>query len=129
MTSLLCMLVTLSQTSMNSTKNSSNTSLKLNVDTKLPLIPIDFQLQNSRLVAMLMSRLNSSIWHDLPRSFLIDSLDCMKSLHDPAPILSLSDFWTVFMLYTQFSMSQCWNQQPPTQFPIESSPHLRQLQL
>src|SRR5882672_10610978 len=52
----------------------------------------------------------------------------MKSLHDLAPIPSLSDFRTVYVLYTQFSTSQCWNQQPPTQFPIESSPHLHQLQ-
>src|SRR5882672_2555045 len=127
-TSLLHVLMTLSQTSTNYTTNSSNTLLKLNVNTKLPLIPDNYWLQNSRLVAKLMSRLNYSVQHDLPRSFPINSLDCMKSLHDPVPIPSLSNFQTVFMLYTQFSMSQCWNQQPPTQFPVESSPHLCRLQ-
>src|SRR5882672_3171862 len=112
-TSLPHMLVTLSLTSMNFTKNFGSTLLKLNVDTKLPLIPDDFRLWNSRLVATLMSRLNSSVRHDLPRSFPINSLDHTKSLHNPAPIPSLSDFQTVSMLYTRFSMSQCWNQQPP----------------
>src|SRR5882672_5233363 len=97
----------------------------LNIDTKLLLIPNDFRLQNSRLVATLTSRLNSSIRHNLPRSFPINSLDCTKSLHNLAPIPSLSDFWTVSALYTQFSMSQCWNQQPPIRSLIESSPHLR----
>src|SRR5467141_1880592 len=108
--------------------NFGSTSLKLNVDIKLPLIPNDFRLWNSILVATLMSRLNSSILHDLPRSFPINSLDCTKSLHAPAPIPSLSDFQTVSVLYTWFSMSQCWNQQPPIRSLIESSPHLCRLQ-
>src|SRR5882672_8293346 len=112
-TSLPHALVTLSLTSTNFIKNFGSTSLKLNVDTKLPLIPDDYWLRNSRLVATLTSRLNSSVRHDLPGSFLINSLDHIKSLHDLAPIPSLSDFRTVSVLYTQFSMSQCWNQQPP----------------
>src|SRR5467141_3991174 len=120
--------MTLSQTSTNYTTNYGNILLKLNVDTKLLLIPDNFWLQNSRLVATLMSRLNSSIRHNLPRSFPINSLDCTKSLHDPAPIPSLSDFRTVSALYTRFSTSQCWNQQPPIRSLIESSPHLCQLQ-
>src|SRR5882672_4175334 len=125
MTLLPHALVTLSPTSMYFIKNFSSTFLKLNVNTKLLLIPDDYRLWNSRLVATLTSRLNSSVRHDLPRSFPINSLDRMKFLHDPAPILSLSDFQTVSALYTWFSMSQCWNQQPPIQSPIESSPHLR----
>src|SRR5882672_9469195 len=63
-----------------------------------------------------------------PRSFPINSLDRTKSWHDPAPIPSLSDFRTVSALYTRFSTSQCWNQQPPIRSLIESSPHLCQLQ-
>src|SRR5882672_2367154 len=128
MISLPHALVTLSPTSMNFTKNFGSTSLKLNVDTKPLLIPNDFRLRNLRLVATLTSRLNSSVRHDLPRSFPINSLDHEKSLHDPAPILSLSDFQTVSALYTRFSTSQCWNQQPPIRSLIESSPHLRRLQ-
>src|SRR5882672_8530198 len=120
--------MTLSLTSTNFTTNFGSTLLKLNVDTKLPLIPDNFQLWNSRLVATLTSRLNSSVQHNLPRSFLINSLDRMKSLHDPAPIPSISDFQTVSVLYTWFSTSQCWNQQPPTRFPIEFNPHLHRLQ-
>jgi len=115
--------VTLSQTSMSYTNNSDNTLPMLNVNTKLPLIPDDYWLRNSRLEAKFMSRLNSSIWHDLPRNYLINSLDCTKSLHFLAPIPSPSDFQTVSMLYTQFSMSQCWNQQLRIQFPIMFNPH------
>src|SRR5882672_3626694 len=120
--------MTLSPTLTNFIRNFGSTSLKLNVDTKLPLIPDNFRLRNSRMVATLMSRLNSSVRHDLPRSFPINSLDRTKSLHDPAPIPSLSDFRTVSALYTWFSTSQCWNQQPPIRSLIESSPHLRRLQ-
>src|SRR5882672_11348762 len=127
-TSLPHVLMTLSLTLTNFIKNFSSTSLKLKVDTKLPLIPDGFRLRNSRLVATLTSRLNSSVRHDLPRSFPINSLDCTKSLHDPAPILSLSDFGTVSELYTRFSTSQCWNQQPAIRSLIDSSPHLRRLQ-
>src|SRR5882724_3836785 len=47
----------------------------------------------------------------------------MKSLHSLAPIQSLSDFQTVSALYTQFSMSQCWNQQLQIRFPIVFNPH------
>src|SRR5882724_6286365 len=50
----------------------------------------------------------------------------MKSLHSLAPILSLSDFWTVSALYTQSSTSQWRNQQLQIQFPIRFSPHPRQ---
>src|SRR5882724_2622427 len=50
----------------------------------------------------------------------------MKSLHSVAPIPSPSDFWTVSMLYTQFSMSQCWNQQLQIQFLIGFNPHPHQ---
>jgi len=46
----------------------------LNVDTKIPLIPNDYQLRNSRLEATFMSRLNSSIWLNLPRNYPINSL-------------------------------------------------------
>src|SRR5882724_5540707 len=109
-------LVTLSQTSMSYTNNSDNTLSMLNINTKLPLIPNDYWLQNSRLEAMFTSRLNSSIQHDLPRKYLINSLDHTKSLHSLAPILSLSDFWTFSVLYTWSSMSQCWNQQLQIQF-------------
>src|SRR5882672_11667580 len=108
--------MTLSQTLTNYTTNYGNTLLKLNVNTKLPLITNDFRLRNSRLVATPTSRLNSSIQHNLPRSFPINSLDHTKSLHNPEPILSLSDSQKVYVLYTQFSMSQCWNQQLPMQF-------------
>src|SRR5882724_11327501 len=104
-------LVTLSQTSTSYTNNSDNTLPMLNVDTKLLLIPDDYQLQNSRLEATFMSRLNSSVQHDLLSSYPINSLVCTKSLHSLAPIQSLSDFWTVSELYTQFSITQCWNQQ------------------
>src|SRR5882724_11155415 len=115
-------LVTLSQTSTSYTSNLDNTLPMLNVDTKLPLIPDHYQLRNSRLEATFMSRLNSSIRHDLRRSYLINSLVRTKSLHSLAPILSLSDFRTVSELYTQSSTSQCWNQQLRIQFPIEFNP-------
>src|SRR5882724_3293022 len=49
----LCAPMTLSQTSMSYTNNSDNTLLMLNVNTKLPLIPDDYQLRNSRLEAKL----------------------------------------------------------------------------
>jgi len=82
----------------------------------------NYRLWNSRLEAMFMSRLNSSIRHDLQRSYLINSLVRTKSLHSLAPILSLSDFQTVSELYTQSSTSQCWNQQFQIRFPIEFNP-------
>src|SRR5882724_6921546 len=105
------MLVTSSQTSTSYTSNSDKTLPMLNLDTKLLLIPDDYRLRNSKLEAKFMSRLNYSIQHDLLRSYPINSLVCTKSLHSLAPILSLSDFRTVSMLYTWFSTSQCWNQQ------------------
>src|SRR5882724_5165122 len=105
MTLHLCVLVTLSQTSTSYTSNLDKTLPMLNINTKLPLIPDDSRLWNSRLEAKFMSRLNSSIQHDLPRSYLINSLVRMKSLHFLAPILSLSDFQTVSALYTQSSTS------------------------
>jgi len=43
---------------MSYTDNSDNTLLKLNIDTKVPLIPSDFQLWVSRLEAKYTSRLN-----------------------------------------------------------------------
>src|SRR5882724_3125605 len=115
--------MTLSQTLTSYTNNSDKTLLMLNINTKLPLIPDNYWLQNSRLEANFMSRLNISIQHDLPRNYLINSLVCTKSLHSLAPILSLSDFQTVSALYTQFSTSQCWNQQLQIQFPIGFNPH------
>src|SRR5882724_9326720 len=123
MTLHLHVLVTLSQTLMSYTNNRDNTLPMLNVNTKLPLIPYDYWLWNSRLEAIFMSRLNISIQHDLPRNYLINSLVCTKSLHSLAPILSLSDFQTVSALYAQFSTSQCWNQQLQIQFPIGFNPH------
>src|SRR5882724_5521695 len=115
-------LVTLSQISTSYTSNLDNTLPMLNVDTKLPLIPDDHRPRNSRLEAKFTSRLNFSVQHDLPRNYLINSLACMKSLHSLAPILPLSDFWTVSKLYTRYYMSQCWNQQLRIQFPIEFNP-------
>src|SRR5882724_10476151 len=111
MTLHLHTLMALSQTSMSYTNNLGNTLPKLNVNTKLLLIPSDFWLQNSQLEAKYTSRLNSSVQLDLPRNSPINSLDCMKSLHILAPIPSPSDFQTVSTLYTQSSTSQCWNQQ------------------
>src|SRR5882724_7207056 len=118
-----CMLMTLSHTLMSCTNNSDNTLLKLNVDTKLPLIPGDFWLQNSRLEAKHLLRLNSSIWLNPPRNYPINSLDHTKSLHSLAPTLSPYDFQTVSMLYTQFSTSPCWNKQLRIQSPITFNPH------
>ena len=70
-----------------------------------------------------MSRLNSSIQLDLPRNLPRNSLDCMKSLHVLAPIQSPYNFWTVFALFTQFSMSPCWSQQPQIWFLIVFNLH------
>src|SRR5882724_6366331 len=111
MTLHLHALMTLSQTSMSYTNNSDNTLPKLNVNTKLPLIPDNYRLWNSRLEATFMSRLNSSVQHDPPRNYPTNSLDHTKSLHFLAPIPSPDDIQTVSMLHTLFSMSQCWNQQ------------------
>jgi len=85
--------------------------LKLIVNTKPLLISDDFWPWNSILEATYTSRLNSSVQHDPPRNSLINSLDHMKYLHSLAPITSPYDFQKVFMLYTQFFMSPCWNQQ------------------
>src|SRR5882724_7110964 len=115
--------MTSSQTLTSYANNSGRTLLKLNIDIKFPLIPDKFWLQNSRLEAMCMSRSNSSVQPNPPRNYPINSLDCMKSLHFLAPIQSLSNFQTVSTLYTQFSMSQCWNQQLQIQFSIVFNPH------
>jgi len=90
--------------------NFNSTSLKLNIDTKFPLIPDGFPPRNSKSVAKHMSRLNSSIPHNPPRNSQRNSLDRTKSLHDPAPIPSCYDFWTVSVLYTRYSTFPCWNQ-------------------
>ena len=120
------MCVTLSPTSTNYTKSSRNTSRMLNVDTNSRPTPDIFRPWNSRLAVKPLSKPSSSIQHDPPRSFPRNSLDRTRSLHDPAHTLSLYDFWTVFALYTQFSMSQCWNQPFQTTSLIESSLlHLR----
>src|SRR5882724_3584300 len=103
--------VTLSLTSTSCTNNFNSTSLKLNVDTKLPLIPDGFWPRNSKSVAKHTSRLNSSVQHNLPRNLQRNSLDHMKSLHAPAPIQLHYDFWTVFVLCTRYSMFPCWNRQ------------------
>src|SRR5882724_864618 len=71
---------------MSYTNNLGNTLPKLNVNTKLPLIPGDFQLHSSQLEAKYMSRLNSSIQLNLPRNSPINSLNHMKSLHVSAPL-------------------------------------------
>src|SRR5882724_4984695 len=126
MTLHLHALVTLSQISTSYTNNLDNTLPMLNVDTKLPLIPDDYQPQNSRLEAMLMSRLNSSVQHKPPRNYPINSLDHTKSLHFLAPIQSPFNFQTVSVLYTWYSTSQCWNQKLQTQFPIMFNPHPHQ---
>ena len=76
-----------------------------------------------------MSRLNSSVQHYPPRNYLISSLGCMKSLCSQAPTPSPYDFPTVSVLYTQFSTSQCWNQQLQIQFQIMFNPHPCQLLL
>src|SRR5882724_13711674 len=81
--------VTSSPTSTSCTNNFNSTSLKLNIDTKLLLIPDSFQPWNSKSVAKHTSRLNSSIQHDPPRNLWRNSLDHTKSLHVPAPIPSL----------------------------------------
>src|SRR5882724_8824951 len=113
--------MTLSQTSTSYTSNSDNTLLMLNVVTKLPLILNDYQLRNSKLEAKFMSRLNSSVQHDPPRNYLINSLDHMKSLHFLAPIQSLSDFQTVSTLFTWFSINPIPDcvQPPPTPIIVD----------
>jgi len=73
-----------------------------------------------------MSRLNSSVRHDLQRSYPINSLVRTKSLHSLAPTLSPSDFQTVSELYIRSSTSQCWNQQLRIRFLISFNPHPRQ---
>src|SRR5882724_7393211 len=126
MTSLLHAHMTLSPTSTSCTNNFNSTSLKLNVNTKLPLIPDGFWPRNSKSVAKHTSRLNSSIQHDPPRNLQRNSLDCTKSLHDPAPIPSHYDFQTVFVLYTRYSTFPCWNQRLQIQSLIAFNPHLCQ---
>src|SRR5882724_9476737 len=50
----------------------------------------------------------------------------MKSLHDPAPIPSCYNFWTVSMLYTRYSMFPCWNQRFRIRSLIAFNRHLCQ---
>ena len=98
----------------------------LNVDTNSRLTPNVFRPRNSRQVVKPSSKLSSSVRHDPPRSFLRNSLDHTRSLHDPAHTPSPYDFRTVFALYTRYSTSQFWSQPFRTLFPIESSLlHLR----
>src|SRR5882724_12382032 len=118
--------MTLSLTSMSCTNNFNSTWLKLNIDTKLPLIPDGFRPRNSKLVAKHTSRLNSSVRHGPPRNSQRNSLDCMKSLHVLAPILSCYDFWTVSTLYTRYSTFPCWNQRFRIRSLIAFNPHPRQ---
>ena len=99
--------MTLSPTSTNYIKSSENTSWMLNVDINSQLTPDIFQPQNSRLAVKPSSKLSFSVQHNPPRSFLRNSLNCMRSLHDPARTPSLYDFRTVFALYTRYSTSQC----------------------
>src|SRR5882724_8284528 len=118
--------MTLSPTSTSCTNNFNSTSLKLNVDTKFPLIPDGFRPQNSKSVAKHTSRLNFSVPHDPPRNLQRNSLDCMKSLHDLAPIPSCYDFRTVSVLYTRYSTFPCWNQRFRIRSLIAFNPHPRQ---
>ena len=98
----------------------------LNVNTNARPTPDAFRPQNSRLVVKPSSKLSSSIQHNPPRSFPRNSFDHTRSLHDRAHTPSLYDFWTVFTLYTQFSMFQCWSQPFRIPFLIKSSLlHLR----
>ena len=93
----------------------------LNVNTNSWPTPDVFRPRNSRLVVKPLSKLSFSVRHDPQRSFLRNSLDRMRSLHDPAHTPSPYDFQTVFVLYTRYSTSQCWSQPFRTLFPIESS--------
>ena len=106
---------------MNYIKSSKNTSWMLNINTNFWLTPDVYWPWNSRLAVKPSSKLSSSIQHNPPRSFLRNSLDHTRSLHDLAHTLSLYDFRTVFMLYTWYSTSQCWSQLFQTPFLIESS--------
>ena len=106
---------------MNYIKSPGNTSWMLNIYTNSWLTPDIFQPQNSRLAVKPLSKLSSSIQHSLQRSFLKNSLDCMRSLHDWAHTQSPYDFQTVFTLYTWYSTSQCWGQPLQIPFLIESS--------
>src|SRR5882724_414099 len=117
--------VTLSLTSTSCTNNFNSTLLKLNVDTKFPLIPDGFRPWNSKSVVKHTSRLNSSERHGPPRNSQRNSLDCMKSLHVLAPIPSHYDFRTVSVLYTWYSTFPCWNQHL-LRFLITFNPHLCQ---
>jgi len=104
------------------TNNLDNTLPMLNVDTKIPLIPNDYQLRNSRLEATFMSRLNSSIWLNLPRNYPINSLVPTKILALPGThsvTLWLLD--TLHAVHLYF-MSPCWNQQLWIWFPIKFNP-------
>src|SRR5882724_7947848 len=47
-------------------------------------------------------------------------------IHLKRKILTEACVWTVSTLYTQFSMSQCWNQQLRIRFLIAFNPHTHQ---
>ena len=106
---------------MNYIKSSENTSWMLNIDTNSQPTPDVFRPWNSRLAVKPSSKLSSSVQHDPPRSFLRNSLDHMRSLHNQARTPSLYDFQIVFTLYTRYSTSQCWGQPFRTPFLIKSS--------
>ena len=62
-----------------------------------------------KIEAKQSSKLNSSIWPNHPRSFLINFSDHVKSLHDLEPTWSSFDLWTVSTPCTQYTTSPCWN--------------------
>jgi len=81
-----------------------------NGDTKVQLTPDEYPHPTSLLAAKHSSRLNSFVPLGLRRNSLRNSSACMRSLHDPARTQSPYDFPIVCMLFTQYFMSQCWNQ-------------------
>jgi len=97
------------QTSTSYTSSSGSTLPKLNINTKPLLIPDDLWVQNSGLEghAFVKAQFFCMTWPS--RNFPTNSSGHMKSLHDLTTTQSPCNFWTS-MLYTQFSMSPCWNQ-------------------
>src|SRR5882724_2585379 len=89
-----------------------------NVDTRHLLIPDNYRPWNSKLEAKYLSRLNISVQLGLQRNFQTSSLAHMKSLHTLAPIQSPYDSHMTSEQYTQYSMSQCWNQHSQIKFRI-----------
>src|SRR5882724_3183417 len=94
-----------------------------NVDTRHPLTPDDYRPRNSKLEAKYLSRLNISVQLGPRRNFQTSSLAHTKSLHTLAPIQSPYDSHTTSKQYTQYSMSQCWNQHSRIQFRIGLNQH------